>query len=76
MSARYGLYGDTTRDFLTYGGRVLVHGSRAELEFLCPGTRVREVPPSVPAEQTLPIRFHPHLQHLSWPLRREEFRRG
>lgn len=76
MSKRYGLYGANSRDFLTYAGRVLVHDDKAELEFLVPrGAAVREVPPSFPPDQCLPVRQHPGLSHLRWPLRREDFRR-
>ncbi|MEU9819213.1 hypothetical protein ACIGG9_16020 [Pseudonocardia alni] len=71
---RFGLYSPTTREFFTYAGRVLVHDDRAELEFLFPGSRVREVPSSIPADQTLPIRLHPDLASTTWPLRRTDFR--
>lgn len=71
---RYGLWGRTGRDFLTYGGRVLVHGDRAELEWLFPGAAVREVPPTFPEGQCLPVKFHPDLASVTWPLTREQFR--
>lgn len=71
---RYGLYGAATRDFLTFAGRVLVHDNRAELEWLVPGTQVREVPPSFPPDQCLPIRLHPDLQAVDFPLNRRDFR--
>ena len=77
---RYGLYGRTSRDFLTYGGRVLVHSSplgdvwaRAELEFLFPSATVREVPGDFPATQCLPIEHHPALAGTTFPLDRREF---
>lgn len=74
---RYGLWGEISRDFLTHGGKVIVHDSAAELEFLVPGTPVREVPPSVPVELTIPIRFHPDMAAVRWPLDRRDFvRRG
>lgn len=72
--ARYGLYGALSRDFLTSGGLVLVHSDRGELEFLFPGATVREVPPSIPPEQCLPVRFHPELASVQWPLKRSDFR--
>lgn len=71
---RWGLWGVATRDFLTYGGRILVHDNRAELEFLVPGTPVREVPPSIPPDHCLPIRLHPDLATVQWPLTKEQFR--
>lgn len=71
---RYGLYGSTSRDFLTYGGQILVHGDHAELAFLFPhGVTVRELPADIPADQCLPIRFHPDLQSVRWPLDRRQF---
>lgn len=70
---RYGLYGATAREFLTFGGRVLVHGDRAELEWLFPGCPVREVPPSFPPEQCLPVEHHPDLGAVSFPLTKEQF---
>ncbi len=74
MTRRYGLWGKTSREFLTYGGRVLIHGNRGELEWLFPGAVVREVPADFPPGQVLPIEHHPGLGHLSWPLTKEQFR--
>lgn len=72
---RYGLYGRTTREFLTVGGRVLVHQNRAEMEWLFPGSTVREVPPTFPPDQTLPLEHHPALVGVvTFPIRKEEFR--
>jgi hypothetical protein len=58
---RYGFYGANSQDFLTYGGRILVHDNRHELEFLTTGATVRTLPSDIPEDQTLPIRFHPGL---------------
>lgn len=71
---RYGLYGTRSRDFLTYGGRVLVHSNQAEMEWLFPGMPVREVPPSMPADQCLPIEHHPDMSAVQFPLTKEQFR--
>ncbi|MCW0214369.1 MAG: hypothetical protein OJJ54_13500 [Pseudonocardia sp.] len=71
---RYGLFGKNSQDFLTYGGRILVHDNRAEMEFLFPGCPVRELPQDIPPDQTLPIEHHPDLSSVSFPLRREDFR--
>lgn len=72
---RWGLWGQQTRDFLTHGGQVIVHDDRAELEFLIPGTPVRELPPDIPQAQCLPLRFHPDMASVRWPLDRRDFRR-
>lgn len=58
---RFGLYGQHSRDFLTYEGRILVHHDKAQMEFLVVGALVRELPADIPDDQTLPIRFHPDL---------------
>lgn len=71
--ARYALQGAVSRDLLTWNGRVLVHGDRAEMEFLFAGARVIECPRSVPPEQCLEIRYHPDLASVQWPLDRRDF---
>lgn len=75
----YALYGPVTRDLLTYQGRVIVHHSRAELEWLLPRATVREVTDKDVRQRSplppLPLPDHPALAHLSWPLDRTEFRR-
>lgn len=77
MSARYGVVGARSRDFLTFGGRVLVHDNRAELEFLVKGdVAVRELPRDWPTDQTLQLRDHPDFAAVRWPLTREQFRRA
>lgn len=77
MSARlYALQGLTSGDLITWGGRVLVHDNRAELEWLfLTGVRVVECPRDLAANEaiTLPIWAHPEYEGLSWPLRRSEF---
>ncbi|MFB7244644.1 hypothetical protein ACFCYX_19550 [Streptomyces populi] len=61
-------------DLLTWNGRVIVHNSRGELEFLLTGpVRIVECPRSVPPEQTIELRFHPHFSHHRFPLRREDY---
>ena len=70
---RYGLYGPRSRDFLTCGGLILVHGSRDEMEWLFRGVTVREVPQSIPDEQTMPVAAHPQLTGVRFPLSRKDF---
>lgn len=80
MSQLYALVGLVTDDLLTYGGRPLVHTSRAELEWLIDTTKTRIVAVTArdlaqrsPAAPLL-LRDHPGLAHLRWPLQREDFR--
>jgi len=73
MVRRYGLYGARSRDFLTCGGRILVHPNRAEMEWLLRNVRVREVPRSVPDKQTMPLAAHPQLAGVRFPLNRKDF---
>lgn len=73
-TTRWALEGEISRDLLTWNGRVLVHGNRAELEFLIAGARTVPCPRSVPPEDTLEIRFHPQFSTHQFPLRRGDFR--
>lgn len=76
VSRRFGLYGTNSRDFLTYGGRVLWHDNAAELAYLFPvGTAtVREIPAYFPDELLMRVRDHPRMAAVRFPLTREQFR--
>lgn len=71
--SRYALQGATSRDLLTWGGKVLVHDNRAEMEFLIAGARVITCPRNIPPEQTLELRFHPQFAHHRFPLVRSDY---
>lgn len=61
-------------ELLTWNGRVIVHTSRGELEFLLAGdVRVVDCPRSIPPEQTIELRHHPQFSHHHFPLRREDY---
>ncbi len=69
--ARYALK-TTTGDVFTRHGRVLVHDSREELEFLFPGRTAVDV--SNTQLPTAQWRDHPDMAGIRWPLNREDFR--
>lgn len=73
MPELYGMRGSISGEWLSYGGRVLVHHDPAEMAFLFHNVRVERFRrDDLP---TLAIRFHPELAHLSWPLQRDQFRK-
>ena len=73
--SRYALQGTNSRDLITWNGLILVHGDKAELEFLFTGdVQVIECPRDIPPEQTLPVRYHPQLAAVTWPLNPKDFR--
>jgi hypothetical protein len=74
--SRYAIQENTPHgQLLTWNGRVLVHNSRGELEFLLTGpVRIVECPRSLPAEDTLELRFHPQFSHHRFPLVRSDYR--
>lgn len=79
MTSRYGLYGENSRTLLTYRGRILVHHSRPQMEWLHPGTRVVEVPGDVPDALCLPLMAHPdygsvRFDPITGDLNKEQFR--
>jgi hypothetical protein len=71
---RYAVAGAASGELLSYGGLVLVHGDRAELEFLLADQRVVEVPAHVPDGQTMPWARHPQMDAIRFPLNRADFR--
>lgn len=71
---RYAVAGRASGELLSLGGRILVHPDRAELEWLLAGQRVVEVPPHIPAEQTMPWSQHPNMSAVRFPLERRDFR--
>jgi hypothetical protein len=69
----HALVGAASGELLSLDGRVLVHDSQAELEFLFPGARVVTLPPYVPPERTLPVSAHPEMASVRFPLDRRDF---
>jgi hypothetical protein len=66
MTTLYGLYGENSHDFLTLGGRVIVHDHAGEMQHLFPDARIREVPQDIRGDQTLSVRQHPDLCSIAW----------
>ena len=75
MSRRYALRGDASRELLSLDGQVLVHDNPHEMEWLVVGATAVELGPAWPEADTLPLRDHPQLSAVSWPLNRSDFRR-
>lgn len=71
---RWALQGERSRELLTWGGRVLVHSSKPELEFLIAGAKPVPCPRSIPDEQTVPLPAHPQFAHHRFPLDRADYR--
>lgn len=78
MASRFGLYGTNSRDWLTYGGRILWHDHRAEMEFMVPlgSATIREIPRDIPDELMMPLLDHPSFEGVTRPITREQFRRA
>lgn len=72
MNALYGLVGEHTHDWLSYGGRVIVHPNRAEMAYLVPGTRVEKI--TADPGPIIQLRDHPGMASVIWPLTKEQFR--
>lgn len=73
--SRYALLGARTGDLLTYGGRVLVHGNRAEMEYLFPSARIVSITVGNLGRPVMKLSDHPQLKEagVRFPLRREDF---
>lgn len=68
----YGLQGDISKSLISINGRVIVHDSREELEFVFPNSQV--VCLGRRPELSMGLREIPGLEEISLPVRREEFR--
>lgn len=72
--SRYAVVGARSGDLLTYRGAVIVHNDRAEMEWLLPGSKVVRVTDGDLGAPVLQLRDHPDCRHITFPLRREDFR--
>ena len=74
--SRYALLGVRSGVLLTYGGRVLVHNNRAELEYLFPNrekAKIIRITDGDLGQPTMSVQEHPALASVRWPLHREDF---
>lgn len=69
----YAIWGEKSGQYLTYGGRVIVHDNYYEMQFLFPSERIVEVR-GIPFEECLPLPFHPSMEAVQFPLRRNDFK--
>lgn len=60
--------GPVSGEILTYQGRALVHENKAEMEYLIPGARVVPLPSYWGEELTLPLKDHPDMGAVQFPL--------
>lgn len=68
----YGIVGRNTKTLLTYQGKVILHDNRGEMEFLFPAEKI--IPVSHWDEEFLPLKDHPDMAPVRWPLRKKDFR--
>jgi hypothetical protein len=55
-------------DILTYQGKALVHSNKAEMEYLFPANRVVPLPSYWGEELTFPLKDHPDMDTVQFPL--------
>lgn len=68
----YGMISPGAHEFYSYGGAVLEHDNKAELEWLFRDAIVAEIPAG--ETNRFPLALHPDMQAVRFPLRREDFR--
>jgi hypothetical protein len=65
----YALVGEVSGELLTYGGLVMVHPDKRELEYLFPALRVVEIPRFYLNDGlTMPLKDHPDMDAVVFPL--------
>jgi hypothetical protein len=74
---KYVLVGRTTKDALSYQGKILVHDSLEELQYLFPNERVAPLPSYVDDSLTMALKDHPDMQMVQFPLNQhmDQFRK-
>jgi len=68
----FAIKGQRTGQLLSLGGRTLVHDNERELAFLFPNSQI--VAADIPLVEQYPIRLHPDLASVRWPLDPKDFR--
>ena len=74
---KYVLVGRTTKDALSYKGKILVHDNAEELQFLFPNERVAPLPSYYDDSLTMALKDHPDMQTVKFPLNQhwDQFRK-
>lgn len=68
MSNNWCLVGAVSGEILTYRDHALVHDNKQELEFLFPANRVVPLPSYWGEELTFPLKDHPDMDNVQFPL--------
>lgn len=72
--SRFAIYGDYCKDLLTFQGKVIVHNDRSEMEWLLPNSKIVRITDGDLGRPVMKLRDHPGLSHITFPLKRSEFR--
>lgn len=68
MNNKWCLVGVVSGEILTYQGRAIVHENKQELEYLFPANRVVPLPSYWGEELTFPLKDHPDMDTVQFPL--------
>lgn len=69
MDKQYVLVGRTTKDALSYKGKIIVHDNAEELAYLFPNERVAPLPSYVDDSLTMSLKDHPDMDSVQFPLK-------
>lgn len=76
----FAIEGRTTKEILTFNGRMVLHHDRRDLEYLFPGERIVMLRGYTRAEcaqlygrPAMLLKDHPDMAAVSWPLNPKEF---
>jgi len=68
MKNTWCLVGAVSGEILTYQGLAIVHANKGEMEYLFPGNRVVPLPSYWGEELTFPLKDHPDMDVVQFPL--------
>lgn len=73
----YALKGRTSGKLVSWGGRLIIHDNKGEMQFLFEATSDAYVVPvnvNPDPEKTIALWAVPGMEAVEWPLRKEDFR--
>lgn len=79
MAKLFALQGNISGELISFGGKILVHPNRHELEFLFPKrdhlkiVEIEVVDGEMGGRKTMPLKDHPDMGFVKWPLERNRW---
>lgn len=74
MSKYYALWGERSGNYITSGGRVIIHNSLSDMKLLFPWNQVVEFRGEPHPDDTIALKFVKGMEGVTFPVRKEDLR--